>query len=291
MARPVTEGGGPISLLVSDIDGTLVTGDKQLSDANIRAARALAKAGVRLSLVSSRPPIGFAMLREPLHLDVPLGAFNGGAILHPDFSVIEEVHVPADAARIAVDAFAECGIDAWLFTNDHWYVLDAEGAYVPKERLTIAHDPIVVSSFEPYYGMVGKLVGSSRAFDNVERCEAVLQRRLAGRASAKRSQRYYLDVTPHGADKGHAVRRIAAALGVDLDEVAVIGDMNNDMPMFEVASHRIAMGNGTDALKAKATFVTTDNEHDGFAVAADRYILPRARRPVVGDRSAPGLRA
>ena len=282
------DAGGRISLLVSDIDGTLVTGDKRLSEANVRAARALAEAGVRLSLVSSRPPIGFSMFSQPLRLDAPLGAFNGGVILRPDFSVVEQVHVPADAARIAVDAFAECGLDAWLFTNDWWYVLDAKGAYVPKERLTIAHEPIAVETFEPYFGAVGKLVGSSRDFDEVERCEAILQRRLEGRASAKRSQKYYLDVTPHGADKGHAVRRIAATLGIELDEVAVIGDMNNDMPMFEVASHRIAMGNGTDALKAGATFVTTDNEHDGFAVAVDRYVLQHAGRARISNGSRPG---
>ncbi len=274
---------GRIALLVSDIDGTLVTGDKRLSEANIRAARALRDAGVHLSLVSSRPPIGFATLREALHLEAPLGAFNGGCILRPDFSVIEAVHVPAEAARVAVDAFAECGIDAWLFTKDRWYILDAEGAYVPKERMTIGHEPILVESFELFFGAVGKLVGSSRDFDAVERCEALLQDRLDGQASAKRSQSYYLDVTPHGTDKGHAVRRIAAALGVALDTVAVIGDMNNDMPMFEVASHRIAMGNGTQALKAKATFVTADNEHDGFAVAVERYVLPRAQGSAVTD--------
>ena len=129
-----------ISLLVSDVDGTLVTNDKRLSEANARAGRALADAGVALSLVSSRPPIGFAMLREPLRLAAPLGAFNGGAILNPDFSVIAEVLVPAGAARVALEAFAAFGLDAWLFTREHWYVLDPAGAYVPKERLTIARE-------------------------------------------------------------------------------------------------------------------------------------------------------
>ena len=93
-------------------------------------------------------------------------------------------------------------------------------------------------------------------------------------------------MTPTGADKGHAVRRIAAALGVPLGEVAVIGDMGNDMPMFDVAPFRIAMGNATDALKAKATYVTRDNEHDGFAAAVEGYILPRA----AGSTRQPGAK-
>ena len=279
-----------ISLLVSDIDGTLVTDDKCLSEANVAAGRSLAAAGVALSLVSSRPPIGFTALRDALRLSAPIGAFNGGTILDKDFNVVEEILVPAGVARLSIETFATFGLDAWLFTRDRWYVLDPDGAYVPKERMTIAHEPSVVRSFEPYHGAVGKLVGSSKDIDAVEACESELQRRLGNEASAKRSQAYYLDVTPIHADKGHAVRRIVAALGLPMEEVAVIGDMGNDMPMFDVAPFRIAMGNGIDALKAKATFVTDDNEHDGFAVAVERYILPRAagaaRRHDAEERSA-----
>ena len=275
---------------MSDVDGTLVTNDKRLTPANAEAGRALAAAGVGLSLVSSRPPIGFAMLREPLRLSAPIGAFNGGTILSPDFSVVDEVLVPAGAARVAVEAFAEFRLAAWLFTKDHWYVLDADGAYVPKERVTIAHEPSPVDALEPYFDRVGKLVGSSRDFAAVEACETELRRRLGDTAEAKRSQSYYLDVTPTGADKGHAVRRIAAALHVPIEHVAVIGDMTNDLPMFDVAPFRIAMGNGIDALKARATYVTLDNEHDGFAAAIERYVLPRAigpgRQPGAKERSA-----
>lgn len=265
-----------ISLLVSDIDGTLVTQDKRLTEANIAAAGRLTEAGVKLSLVSSRPPVGFAMLAGPLRVKAPIGAFNGGAILNPDLSIIEETLVPAEAAREALAAFAEFRLDGWLFTRDTWYVTDAKGAYVPKERLTIAHEPTIVASFDPLLDRIGKLVGSSRDHDAVAACEAALAARLGTRATAKRSQSYYLDVTPHGFDKGEATRRISRVLGIPLGEIAVIGDQANDLPMFDVGGYKIAMGNGIDALKRVADFVTEDNEHDGFAAAVERFILPRA---------------
>ena len=267
---------GRIALLVSDLDGTLVTNDKSVTEGARRAAEALADAGIKLSLVSSRPPAGFAHLIGPLRITAPIGAFNGGAILDPDLGVIEETLVPADAARLSVETFLGMGVDPWLFTKDTWYVLDAATAYIAKERKTIRHEPTVVPSLDPFFDQVGKLVGSSADFDLLERCESDLQARLGHSAAAKRSQRYYLDVTPHGADKGTAVIRIAKRLGVPIDEVAVIGDQSNDCPMFDVAPHRIAMGNGIAALKAQATFVTEDNEHDGFAAAVERYVLPRA---------------
>ncbi len=265
-----------ISLLVSDVDGTLVTDDKRLTQGAIRAAASLARAGVRLSLVSSRPPMGFAALREALHLQAPLGAFNGGVILNADGTVVESTFVAAADARVALDAFAEFGIDGWLFSTERWYVTDPDGALVPKERMTIAAEPTVVASFEPLLDTVGKLVGSSNHHDRIAACGAALASRLGHGTVAKRSQAYYLDVTPAGFDKGRAVRRIAEVLSVPIGEVAVIGDMSNDLPMFDVAPYRIAMGNGIDELKRAATFVTTGNGEDGFAAAVERYILPRA---------------
>jgi Cof subfamily protein (haloacid dehalogenase superfamily) len=271
----VSDGPG-ISLLVSDVDGTLVTSDKRLTQANIAAATRLAEAGVRLSLVSSRPPHGFAMLAGSLNLTAPIGAFNGGAILRPDLTIIEETHVAPDAAAIALQTFAEFGADAWVYTNELWYATHAEGRYVAKERRTVALEPTIVPSLKPYLDKVGKLVGSSEDYDRLADCEAALQKRLEGRAAAQRSQKYYLDVTPPGLDKGAATRRIAGMLDVPLSEVAVIGDMANDLPMFQVAAFKIAVGNGIDALKAQADFVSEDNEHDGFAAAVDRFVLPRA---------------
>ena len=269
-----------ISLLVSDIDGTLVTDDKRLTPGAIRAAGLLAEAGVRLSLVSSRPPMGFAELARTLRLDAPLGAFNGGMILSPDLAVLERTLVPTDDAREALDAFAACGIDGWLFTADRWYVQRGDGDLVPKERMTIRGEPTIVASFDGLLGEVGKLVGSSNDPDRMSACETLLAQRLGAETTAKRSQPYYIDVTPAGFDKGRAARRIAEILAVPIDELAVIGDMANDLPMFAVASHKIAMGNGIKALKHDASFVTESNENDGFAAAVERFILPRAPRPV-----------
>ena len=129
---------------------------------------------------------------------------------------------------------------------------------------------------DPFLGNVGKLVGSSPYHDRVAACEAALASRLGSETTASRSQPYYLDVTPAGSDKGRAARHIAEILSVPIDEVAVIGDMANDLPMFEAARYRIAMGNGIEELKRMATFVTDTNERDGWAVAVNEYILPRA---------------
>ncbi len=95
-----------IKLVVSDVDGTMVTDDKVLTPATIAAAHRLREAGIHLALVSSRPPRGMAFLTMDLGLTGPLGGFNGGTILAPDGAVIEERFVPEAAVRTSLALFA-----------------------------------------------------------------------------------------------------------------------------------------------------------------------------------------
>jgi hydroxymethylpyrimidine pyrophosphatase-like HAD family hydrolase len=96
-----------------------------------------------------------------------------------------------------------------------------------------------------------------------------MQQALGARATAVRSQSYYLDVTPPGCDKGTFVHAIAKRMGISTDAVATIGDMQNDLAMFRTSGFSIAMGNATDDVKKVATHVTTSNEDEGFAGAID----------------------
>ena len=266
----------PIKLVVSDVDGTMVTSEKMLTPATIKAAHALRDAGIPLALVSSRPPRGMAFLTMDLGLTGPLGGFNGGIILGPDGAVIEERFVPEQAVRISLDLFAQRGIHAWVFADNEWFIKDLADDYIPRERRTVRFDPVLVDEFEPFVTRVGKVVGASKDFDGLAACEVELQGLLNHTAHAARSQRYYLDVTHPATDKGTAVQSFARWYGVDIADVCVIGDQHNDVPMFRVAGHSVAMGNAPGAVAAEAKQMTSTNEDDGWAAAIDGYVLPNA---------------
>ena len=267
----------PIRLLVSDVDGTLVQPDKSLAPSTVAAAARLQAGGVALAIVSARPPRGMRWIAEALHLTAPLAGFNGGTLLAPDGSVLRQQTVPATAVRLALDLFVRRGVDAWLFTADEWLLTNPAGPRIELERHTVRFDERVVPDLEPYADQAGKVVGVSDNYAKLAAVEAELQGVLAGAAAAHRSQQYYLDVTHPDANKGNAVRALAAQLGLALDEVAVIGDMENDVPMFDVAGYAVAMGNATPAVQARAAAVTSANDGDGWAQAVDALILPRAR--------------
>ncbi|MGL5167047.1 MAG: HAD family hydrolase [Afipia sp.] len=257
----------PIKLLISDADGTLVTPDKKLTPATLEAVRELRARGILFTITSSRPPVGLRMLSEPLGITLPMGPFNGSSIINPDLSVDEQHTIPLTAVTESLALFARRGIDAWIFTNQHWVIHRNDGRYVPHEQRTIQADPLIVDCDEPYVGEACKVVGVSADFSLLAKCETELQALLGTDAHVARSQDYYLDVTPPGYDKGSFVTAMSRRLDIPPQAIATIGDMSNDLPMFRAAGMSFAMGNASDAAKAQATHVTASNDDDGFAKA------------------------
>jgi Cof subfamily protein (haloacid dehalogenase superfamily) len=261
-----------IALVVSDVDGTLLTKDKVLTDGAKSAVRRLHEAGIGFTITSSRPTIGMRFLIEPLQIALPIGPFNGSCIVDSHLDPIEQHLIPAPAVHRALDVLNEFGTDIWLFTNDLWLIRNAGGEYVPLEERAIRADPTVVSDFTPYLTSACKIVGSSADSALLHRCERAMQQALGGQATAVRSQTYYLDITPPGCDKGTFVQTMARRLGISTDAVATIGDMQNDLAMFRASGVSFAMGNATEDVRKAASQVTASNEDEGFAKAIEMIL-------------------
>jgi hypothetical protein len=261
-----------IALVVSDVDGTLLTKDKTLTDGAKGAVRRLHEAGIGFTITSSRPTLGMRFLIEPLSITLPIGAFNGSSIVDPQLKPVEQHLIPVAAVQHCLDVLNEFGVDIWLFTNDLWLTRNGDGEYVPHEKRAIRADPTVVADFTPYLASACKIVGASADAALLQRCEIAMQQALGAQATAVRSQTYYLDVTPPGRNKGTFVQTMAGRLGIPLDAVATIGDMQNDLAMFRTSGVSFAMGNATDDVKKAATHVTASNEDEGFAGAMEMVL-------------------
>jgi Cof subfamily protein (haloacid dehalogenase superfamily) len=257
-----------IALVVSDVDGTLVTNDKTLTDGSKRAVQRLREAGIDFTITSSRPPAGMKFLVDLLGLTLPIGPFNGSSIVDPQLRTIEENLIPEAAVRQSLALLTEFGVDIWLFTKEQWILRRDDGKYVPHEKKTVRFDPMV-ADFSAFMQDACKIVGVSDDADLLGRCEIEMQKALGNMASAIRSQSYYLDITPPGRDKGTFVHAMAERLNIVTDAVATIGDMRNDLSMFRVGGLSIAMGNASEDVKRQATYVTNSNEDEGFAGAVD----------------------
>ncbi|HEX5453538.1 MAG TPA: HAD family hydrolase, partial [Stellaceae bacterium] len=263
-----------IKLVVSDVDGTLVTRDKKLTPRAVAAVRRLHDSGIAFSIASSRPPFGLRMLIGPLGLRLPLAGYNGGAIVEPDLTVVEQKLIPPEAARRAVALFQENGIDPWVFTGNEWVVVDPEGDKVLREIRTVETHPTVVPRFEErHFAAAGKIVGPSADHAKISRMVDLLRAELGGEVTVARSQPYYCDVTPPGIDKGRLIDLLAARVGAERSQIMVLGDMENDLRMFDRAGFPVAMGNADDKVKRAARATTLSNDEDGFAAAIGRYVF------------------
>jgi Cof subfamily protein (haloacid dehalogenase superfamily) len=262
-----------ISLVVADVDGTLVTPDKVLTERACAAVKKLHDANIMFAVTSGRPPLGLKMLIEPLDLQAPMGAFNGGIFLNPDFSIIEQNSLPQDVTEQAIAIIKDYNLDVWIYQEKDWYVLNRHGAHVDRDSKTVQFEPIIVDSYDDLLKDVVKIVGVSDDLDAVAQCEVAAQKELGKSASASRSQPYYLDITHPQANKGTVVSRLSKILSIPLENIATLGDMPNDVPMFELSGMSIAMGNSSKDVQKQATYTTASYTEEGFAKAIENFVL------------------
>jgi Cof subfamily protein (haloacid dehalogenase superfamily) len=262
-----------ISLVLADVDGTLVNEDKVLTPRAQAAVQRLHDAGVHFAITSGRPPQGMAMLFESLQLQTPIAGFNGGLFVRRDLSIIEQKTLPPDVAAKAVELIRGHGLDAWVYRGNDWLITKADAPHVAREAWTVKFQPKVVADFDGALDDAAKIVGVSDDHDKVQGCEADAQAAFGERATASRSQPYYLDITNRDANKGAVVDYLVRDLAIPAAEIATIGDQPNDVLMFRRSGLSIAMGNASDQVKAQASVTTDSYSDEGFAKAMERFIL------------------
>jgi hydroxymethylpyrimidine pyrophosphatase-like HAD family hydrolase len=172
-----------------------------------------------------------------------MAAFNGGIIVMPDMTIVDERVIPTDVAPAVIDTITALGLYAWIYRGAEWYV---------------------------------KIVGVSDEHEKVARCAAAVRQKFLAQVSAARSQPHYLDVTHPTANKGVVVERLSHYYKIPLEQIASLGDQPNDVLMFQRSGLSIAMGNASVEVKSEVTFVTASNEDEGFAKAIEEFILPLA---------------
>jgi Cof subfamily protein (haloacid dehalogenase superfamily) len=262
----------PIRIVLADVDGTLVTSEKVLTERAVAAVSGLRERGIEFAVTSGRPPRGMSMLVRPLGLTTPISAFNGGLVVGPDMSVLEQKVIPGDVLSAAIELLRARGLGVWVYSGADWLVQDPEGPHVAREAWTVEFDPTTVDTFDRV-GDVAKIVGVSDDHELVATSTTEVRDALGDHVSAAQSQPYYLDITHPRANKGEVVRYLCAQLDIPTEQFATIGDMPNDVLMFAHSGLSIAMGNAAREVQRAARRVTASNDDEGFAKAMERFVL------------------
>ena len=178
----MTEGTAAVRLLLADVDGTLVTKDKVLTERAKQAVLRLRDAGILFAMTSGRPPKGMEMLIEPLKITTPIAGYNGGVFTNPDLSIIEALTIPAETPPAIIAAMEAHHLDVWLYRGTDWYVRKQPASHIEREAFTVKYGPIFVPSYDGMLNDAVKIVGVSDDLDAVAQCEAELQKELRGQS-------------------------------------------------------------------------------------------------------------
>src|SRR5580704_1331376 len=279
-----------ISILLADVDGTLVDSQKRITPRAKAAIQRLAEAGIKFAVTSGRPPRGMKMIVEAVKLSAPLAAFNGGMLVEPDtMKVLVQQTLDAAIAQDVIERVGEFGLVVWVYAGVDWYIQDLNSPHREKEERTVQFPPKVVKNFDEALRQgVAKVVGVSDDYGLVAKAEkgiadefehgvharcTTTSRDCEPSVSAARSQPYYLDITHPKANKGSVVEMLADLLKIPPAEFATIGDMPNDVLMFEKSGYSIAMGQASEEVRKSATYVTAGMDDGGFAKAIEDFIL------------------
>lgn len=265
-----------VKLLVSDIDGTLVTDDKKLTSEAVAAAQKLKDAGIHLCLVSSRPPQGIQMFFKDLDILTPFAALNGGEIIGNDGTIASSLAMGNQDVYQVCELLKKNDVNAWIFGGFDWLAFDMNDPFIVYEKAVVGANPKLIDNIRNYKNRVVKVEGVSTNTALLDQLAEQINLKYPETVKALRSSDHYLDITHPKANKGFAAVELGKQYGIDISEIACIGDMDNDIPMLEIAGLSIAMGQSTERVYRHAHFQTKTNEENGWAYAVENYILPRA---------------
>ncbi len=255
-----------------DLDGTLLTSQKELLSSTIQALRHLKQIGVRIVLASGRHPNGIWPVAESLSLTGTysyLLGFNGGAIvsLKTGKRIYDQPMDPETAWAVA-DVALTLGLSPVTYTESELLCLDERDPYVQFEASLNGLPVRRIPSFrEEVCFPVNKVlvVGNPKQIANGG--ESGLRKAMGASCTVSPSAPYFLEVMPRGIDKASGLKQLLSLLGLTRENLAAFGDGMNDRPMLEYAAVGVAMENGAPALKAAADLVTKSCDEHGIALA------------------------
>lgn len=273
----------PITLLVSDVDRTLLTHDYVLRDDVVGALARLRAAGAQVVLATARPPEAVRPYAERLGATGLAICFNGGWI--GDLGTGEahiSTPVPRDEALAVMAAAQEIGVVALWYGAGGISTIGEHPLAIREAKIT-GESLRIVSALADLPGEPGKIMCVRADPDDDTGFEA-MRLRFSNRLAVAGSHPRLLEIGPQDVSKRVAVEWVARHLGADQASTAAAGDAENDLEMLQWAGTRLTVENGIEDLKRIAHFVAPSCDAGGLAVAVDWLMRERMQSTPQGGK-------
>ncbi len=264
-------------VVCTDIDGTLLDQDRQLSARTINAFRKLPD-DILVVLASSRMPAAMRHLQAELGVEHhPIIAYNGGYVVEyfrdGDVRVINDEQIPLDVVRAILERSGS-SIHVSLYHKDEWYV-PALDYWADREATITKVSPLI----SPPELTIGKWEAEGKGAHKVmcmgpeaeiHALERELNDHLSRHIHVYRSRPTYLELAPATISKGKALERLLAESALAMVDVVSFGDNYNDIELLRMSGHGVAVENALAEVKAVASAITDSGKKDGVASALEK---------------------
>jgi Cof subfamily protein (haloacid dehalogenase superfamily) len=271
----------PIRAICTDIDGTLLNKERELSDETIRVIGRL-REKMPIILASSRMPSAMYHLQKQLGIRAhPLICYNGGFVIHASKiekspTVIHSVHIPVSICTSILALTKQTSVHVSLYEKDSWYAPGMD-EWTLREATITKVNPIIKASEEVLEAWTDEVTGAHKIMcmgpaEEISFLESSLRQNFSNDVHVYHSKDTYLEIAPKSISKASALKMLLAKInGIELSEVIAFGDNYNDVEMIQSVGLGIAVENARSEVKAVAKAITANSKENGVALALEKY--------------------
>lgn len=268
-----------INAICTDIDGTLLNGDRVLSPRLLQAIAKLPK-DFPIILASSRMPDAMRHLQQDMgRLGEPLICYNGGFVIHDEQEeVVHDTPILLEHCEALVDIARGTEIHVSLYQGEKWYEPEMD-YWAQREARNTRVEPTVKQLDQVLEMWKSGMKGAHKvmcmgAAEEIELFYRQAEQHLGSALHLYRSKDTYIEIAPKTISKASALALLLERkFGIGMDEVMAFGDNYNDMEMLQAVGLGVAMGNAREEVKSIADRVTLSNKEDGVALMIEELLL------------------
>jgi len=260
-----------IKLIVTDVDGTLLDNNSELSSLNKKAIFESRKKGIEVILATGKSICSILYLIKLFGLKLPQITLNGAVIIDKDLEIINVIKLEPRYYLEAIKTIKKKGYSPLVALINGKIFFEK---YHPDMDHIIKVEPKITKTenIETEY-FSSNAANVHIAIEETDPLDSYLRKKFSGKINFIRSGKYYFDMLNPDASKGNALAILLKKLNITKDEIVVFGDSYNDLSMFKESGLNVAVRNSYPEVLKQADIITEENNNSGFGKAIYRHIL------------------